>query len=256
MTHPPAAPVPSDPSRPDARSLSGWLGRGRLLLSAGVIALAAVVAPATPAKSQSTEELLALILGAAAVAVIVRSFDNSGGVRQRPRAGVLPDACLETVRLNRRNIELYHATCLGWYGLDRFPARCETRIRTNVGVRRYFLAQCLYDANYRSESGRYPAPRAWEAPRDVPRHFAPVYPRDDRDWYRDRSDRRDWNRDRRGDRGWRGDRDRRGDREWRRDRSHRDRARSDRRGDGRHWRRDGHGFGGRGNSDPFGDKGP
>ncbi len=186
---------------------AGILRRGRLLVSAAAIALAGIAAPGGPARSQSADEILAFILGAAAVAVIVRSFEQDARPRHRLGAGRLPDACLETVRLNRRHIDLYHAGCLGWYGFDRLPRRCETRIRTNVGVRRYFLAQCLYEANYRPERGWVSGPPFWDAPWVAPRPRAlpPVTTphhreRDERGWRQGRSG-RDHDR---GGRGWDG----------------------------------------------------
>lgn len=208
-----------DPAR---RGLAGLARRGKLLLSAGAIALAGIAAPGSPARAQTTEELLAFILGTAAVATIIRSYDSESRTRQQMRPGVLPDACLERVQLRGRNIDLYHAGCLGWYGIDRLPRRCETPIRTNVGPRRYFLARCLYESNWRSQGGRVTSRPYWDAPAIAP------WPHPDRGW-RDGRDRD------RGGRGWSG-RDRDG-RDWRdRDREGRDWRDRDR--DGRDWSRD------------------
>jgi hypothetical protein len=208
--------------------------RAKLLLSAGAIALAAVAAPAGPARAQTADELLAFILGATAVAVIVRSLDSNARPRQRLGANTLPDACLERVRLRGREFDLYHSACLASYGVGRLPQRCEAQIRTNVGVRRYFLAQCLFEANYRPQGGWATAPRVWDSPGIVtrphlPPRASPHRPHRDRGWHRDRSGRdrgeRDWSGRERDERGWsgrdRGDREReRGDsRRGERDRS-------------------------------------
>ena len=223
------APLADVPDTTRSR-LAVLLERGRLLLSAGVIALAATAAPSGPARAQNADDVLAFILGAAAVAVILRSYDNQAQAGWRPRPGLLPDACLERVRLNRRDIDFYHAACLGWYGISRLPARCETRLRTNVGLRRYFLAQCLYEANYRPERGWSSRPQAWDSPgagsrpRSLPPYVAPEPPR--RDWQRHRpDDRRDWRRGDRDDNRWsgrerreRGERSERGNRPERGDR--------------------------------------
>ena len=201
-----------------ARLAGGCARRVKLLLSAGAIALAAVAAPASPARAQSADEILAFIMGATAVAVIVRSFDSHARPHQRFSANALPDACLERLRLRQRDFDFYHATCLGTYGVSRLPQRCEMRIRTNVGVRRYFLAQCLYEANYRPQRGWTSAPRVWESPGIVtrphlPPRVSPHRPGSDRGWHRDHSGRD------RGER-WSG-----------RDRGERDRERGTQRGD-------------------------
>jgi hypothetical protein len=157
---------------PLAETVARGARRGRMALLAGAVALAGVAAPVAPAKSQSTDELLALLLGATAVALIVRAFDSEARPRQRLRRGFLPDACLERVRLHRRDIDLYHASCLDAYGIDRVPRRCATTLRTDRGQRRYFLAQCLYEANWRPQRG-------WTAP-------GYVHPHDGWGWRDDR----------------------------------------------------------------------
>jgi hypothetical protein len=152
-----------------ARDLSRRL---KLFVSAGAIALAGVATTAAPARAQTSDDIIRFLLGAAAVAVVVRAMEGSASVRVRMPHGVLPEACLETVRLNRRHVELYHTGCLGWYGIDRLPRRCETRIPTDRGMRTYHLAQCLHESGWRPQYASVPSrprhdwgpPHRWHEP--------------------------------------------------------------------------------------------
>ena len=147
--------------------------RLKLFFSAGIIAFAGLAGTAAPARSQTSDELIRFLLGAAAVAVVVRAIDGSASSsRSRPPQGVLPAACLETVRKNRRHVDVYHTGCLGWYGIDRLPRRCETLLRTDRGWRSYHLAQCLHESGWRPQYASAPSrPRQdWTPPRLHPRH--------------------------------------------------------------------------------------
>lgn len=150
--------------------------RLKLLVSAGAIALAGLASTAAPARSQTSDELIRFLLGAAAVGIVVRAIDSSASTRRaRPPQGVLPASCLETVRVNRRHVDVYHSGCLGWYGIDRLPRRCETRIPTDRGMRNYHLAQCLHESGWRSEYASAPSrPRQdWTPPRGRDRRDGP-----------------------------------------------------------------------------------
>jgi hypothetical protein len=152
--------------------------RLKLLISAGIVAFAGIAGTAAPARSQTSDELIRFLLGAAAVAVVVRAIDSSASSsRSRPQQGVLPEACMETVRLNRRYVDVYHTGCLGWYGIDRLPRRCETELRTDRGRRSYHLAQCLHESGWRPQYASAPSrPRHdWTPPRQPHWH--------DRHWH-------------------------------------------------------------------------
>ncbi len=152
--------------------------RLKLIVSAGAIALTGLATSAAPARSQTSDELIRFLLGAAAVAVVVRAIDSSSSASSRrghvPR-GVLPVACMETVRMNRRHVDVYHTGCLGWYGIDRLPRRCEVQIRTDRGRRSYHLAQCLHESGWRPQYASAPSrPRHdWTPPRSHHRRDCP-----------------------------------------------------------------------------------
>jgi hypothetical protein len=152
--------------------------RLKLIMAAGTIALAGLATSAAPARSQTSDELIRLLLGAAAVAVVVRAIDTSSSRSRGARLphGVLPAACMETVRMNRRHVDVYHTGCLGWYAIDRLPRRCEVQIRTDRGRRSYHVAQCLHESGWRPQYASAPSrPRHdWAPPpRSHPRHDCP-----------------------------------------------------------------------------------
>ena len=155
--------------------------RLKLLISAGAIALAGLAGTAAPARSQSSDDLIRFLVGAAAVAVVVRAIDSSASTRRHARlpGGVLPEACMETVRQHRRTVDVYHTGCLAWYGIDRLPRRCEVQIRTDRGRRSYHLAQCLHETGWRPQYASAPSrPRNdwnnhWNPPRSHNRRDCP-----------------------------------------------------------------------------------
>lgn len=127
-----------------------------VLVTAGALLLAGLSATATPARSDTTEDLLRLFLGIAVVAVIVNAIDD----RRTPRyvdRWTLPDDCRETVRVRGRIVETYNARCLDRAGYHGLPQYCQLAMRTDRGQRPSYLAQCLYDAGYRAEQ-RYVRP--------------------------------------------------------------------------------------------------
>ncbi len=143
-------------------------------LTAAALVFAGISATATPARSDTTEDLLRLFLGIAAIAVVVNAFDE----RRTPRyidRWILPDDCLETVRVRGRHVDTYNARCLERAGYHRLPQHCRLAMRTDRGQRPSYLAQCLYDEGYSAEYRYYrPHPRSDYRP-------APDYrPRPDR----------------------------------------------------------------------------
>jgi len=128
-------------------------------LTAGALVLAGLSVTATPARSDTTEDLLRLFLGIAAVAVVIHAFDD----RRTPRhvgRWILPDDCRETVRVRGRHVDTYNARCLERAGYHSLPQQCRLAMRTDRGQRPSYLAQCLYDQGYSAEHRYYrPGPR-------------------------------------------------------------------------------------------------
>lgn len=124
------------------------------LLTAGALVLAGLSITATPARSDTTDDLLRLFLGIAAVAVVVNAFDD----RRTPRhvgQWTLPDDCRETVRVRGRHVETYNARCLDRAGYRSLPQECRLAMRTDRGERPSYLAQCLFDRGYHAERTHY-----------------------------------------------------------------------------------------------------
>ncbi len=126
--------------------------RATLLVAALALALAGLTAGTRPARAD-TEDILRFLAGAIVIGAIVNAFDEN---RQPGYAGhrVLPDGCLETIRVNGRNIQAYNARCLGRAGYDGLPSRCRYDFRVGGGhTRTGFIAECMYEAGYRRGSG-------------------------------------------------------------------------------------------------------
>ena len=147
------------PRPPDlAAVVHGASRRLMALVTAGALMIAGFGVTATPARSDTTEDLLRLFLGIAAVAVVVNAFDD----RRTPRhtgQWTLPDDCRETVRIHGRHVETYNARCLERAGYRSLPQQCRMAMRTDRGQRPSYLAQCLFDQGYRTERGQYYQPR-------------------------------------------------------------------------------------------------
>lgn len=150
-------------SRRVTRRLSAFLA------VAGVI-LTAMIASTAPARAQSNEDIVRFLLGAAAVAVIIRSIDeNHHPIYVTPQ--ILPDSCLETARVQGRVVDVYNRRCLSRAGYRNLPQRCEVSLHTHRGDRVGYESRCLYRAGYSAEGHGYrPLP-----PRG--HHIAPQPPR-------------------------------------------------------------------------------
>lgn len=136
------------------------------LLAAGAVAFVGLAGTATPARSN--DEVLRFILGAAAIAIIIRAIDENRPPPTNLGRNVLPDACLETISIRGRHLDVYNGRCLERAGLRNLPRHCEAPVRTSHGHRRSYTPQCLYDAGYRPQSGwgrptPHPAP-GWDRP--------------------------------------------------------------------------------------------
>jgi len=145
-----------------------------VLLAAASLILAGMIASAAPARAQSNEDIVRFLLGAVAVAVIVRAIDDN----HRPSyiaPRVLPDSCLESARVQGRIVDVYNSRCLGRAGYRSLPQRCEVSLRTNRGNRTGFEANCMYRAGYSPEGHGYrPQPQRPGAA-VLPRHCEMTY---------------------------------------------------------------------------------
>ncbi|TVP72448.1 MAG: hypothetical protein EA339_06640 [Rhodobacteraceae bacterium] len=113
----------------------------------GLVAGSALLVGAsmTPAQA-SDDQLLKLLLGATAVAVIVHTASRA---QSQPRqsqpahARGLPAQCRETLRIRGQHVSVYNAHCLQSAGFHRLPAQCHEVVRTNRGPRAVYRARCL-----------------------------------------------------------------------------------------------------------------
>lgn len=122
-------------------------------VAAAAIALAAVTASVTPVSAKDNrDELFRLLLAAAAVAIIVKAYNDRD---KKPdyvyRNRVLPSYCLEVVRVRNRDVDVYNAQCLRNAGVTGLPDECRQSLRTNRGRRDVYRTYCLADAGYRAQ---------------------------------------------------------------------------------------------------------
>jgi len=131
----------------------------RLMLGVlgAALVVAAIAAGTRPARAQH-DDLVRFLLGAAAVAIIVRGIDAQAQVGYIDRR-TLPAACLETVQMRGRHVDVFNARCLSRAGYHNLPHRCEVRFRTNHGHRTGYEASCLQRAGYRVQQGGYRHPQ-------------------------------------------------------------------------------------------------
>lgn len=129
------------------------------VVAAAAVVLAGLTAGARPARADA-EDILRFLAGAAIVAAIVRSVDDNHRPQYISRT-VLPDSCLESVRVDRRTIEVYSARCLDRGGYSGLPNHCYREFRVNGNRHGGYVSECLWDAGYRSQGESHyqrPAP--------------------------------------------------------------------------------------------------
>lgn len=152
-------------------------------LSGAALVVAAVVSGAAPARA-SNEDLIRFLLGAATVAVIVRSFnDRNPEPTRRYRSNEVPAHCAETLRVRNRDVTAYNAHCLSRAGVTNLPRQCLESVRTNRGSRDVYGERCLERSGFRvagTQPDRPGRPGREEPPRrpvaDVlPQHCALTY---------------------------------------------------------------------------------
>ena len=132
---------------------------------------------AEPASAKNKNDVLKLLLGAAAVGLLLQQLN---GAQARPagvpaptrrsnrndndwnddgymsQARTIPAECLIEVESNGRLREVVSARCLTAFGVaERIPDNCAFDIRTSAGRRTVYGPQCLRDYGYRVEAARY-----------------------------------------------------------------------------------------------------
>jgi len=128
-----------------------------MLIAAAALALAGLAAGSRPARAD-VDDLLRFLAGAVIIGAIVNAIDDSHTPRYVGR-NVLPDSCLETVRVNWRTVQVYNARCLNRGGYYDLPRRCERSFRINGRNRRGYVAECMWEAGYSREGYRNTLPR-------------------------------------------------------------------------------------------------
>ena len=130
-----------------------WLPRRlTMAVAAGALTLAGLTTTARPAHADA-DDILRFLAGALVIGAIVHAIDDNQRV---PHYGnrVLPDACLETIRVRGRNIQSYNARCLNRAGYDGLPNRCRHEFRVNGNrTRTGFIAECMWESGYRRQGG-------------------------------------------------------------------------------------------------------
>lgn len=125
-----------------------------MIVAVGALFLAGLSVTARPAKADA-DDILRFLAGAIVVGAIVNAIDDNHTPRYYGR-WTLPNSCLETIRVNRRNVDSYNARCLSRAGYHDLPNRCRYEFRVNGGrTRTGFIAECLYEAGYRPQNGGY-----------------------------------------------------------------------------------------------------
>lgn len=128
------------------------LRRLTTLVAAGAIAVAGLGASTRTAQADA-DDLLRFLAGAVVVGAIVHAIDDNQTPRYySPR--VLPGSCLETIRVNGRNVQSFNERCLSRAGYRDLPGRCRYEFHLNRGRNRAgYIADCLYESGYRAEYG-------------------------------------------------------------------------------------------------------
>ncbi len=140
-------------SRPPAavtEPVRGLPRRLTLLVGALAIALAGIGVGARPARADA-DDILRFLAGAIIIGAIVHAIDDNNRPRYVDR-WVLPDECLETIRVRYRDIDSYNAQCLRRAGYRDLPDRCRRDFSVNGYYRTGFVAECLYEAGFRAEN--------------------------------------------------------------------------------------------------------
>ncbi len=134
----------------------------KLISTVVAAALALSTMIATPAAAISTDEARALriILGIAAVGLIIKEIEDNNNDRNRPthssRSRAIPVQCVFEVRTKRGWRDVVGQRCVERSGYRRdLPAACGFEIRGDHGRRTVYGVECLRDRGVRVEAARY-----------------------------------------------------------------------------------------------------
>ncbi|MCW1931145.1 hypothetical protein [Pararhodobacter zhoushanensis] len=158
---------------------AAWVGilprRLTLVVAVAALVLGGMTAGARPAKADA-DDILRFLAGALVVGAIVHAIDDNSTPHYAGR-WALPGACLETIRVNRRNIDAYNARCLQRAGYQNLPYRCQYEFRVGNGrTRTGYIAECMYEAGFGRDQGGYSPPDRYP-PQFSPPQYHPPYGR-------------------------------------------------------------------------------
>ena len=122
-----------------------------MIVGAAAIALAGLTAGARPAKAY-VDDLLRFLAGAVIIAAIVNAVDDNHTPRYIDR-WVLPDSCLENMRVNHRTIPVYNGRCLNRGGYNSLPNQCRRSFNVHGRNRVGYVAECLWESGFSREHG-------------------------------------------------------------------------------------------------------
>ncbi|HDR28505.1 hypothetical protein [Rhodovulum sp.] len=141
---------------------------------APLLAAAVALTPIAAAPARAADDLAKILLGAAAVYVIVDKLEsnrravnrveknrvekNGAAGWQSPRGynryRAIPASCVRTINTRRGSERVVTERCLRNEGIRRLPERCEIPVRGNRGNVDAYRLSCLQDAGYRVEGRR------------------------------------------------------------------------------------------------------
>ncbi len=134
------------------------------------LALSGMAAPAA-AKDRKDDQLLKLILGAAAIGLVMNQMNGGQLFGPKPAPApqpapqplpsyqtqrLIPGECAMDVMVGGRLRQVVSASCAREFGLTaRLPAECAFDLQTTAGVRSVYGPQCLSGYGYRVAQIRY-----------------------------------------------------------------------------------------------------
>lgn len=138
-------------------------------VTATALALSGMVAQPAEARSKHSNDALKLILGAAAVGLLLNQMNKNSAQASTPLTGpwpnpkplpvslpTVPGECVMDLTVNGRLREVVSARCMREFGAAaRLPEECAFDIRTSAGTRSVYGPQCLRENGYRIEAARY-----------------------------------------------------------------------------------------------------
>ncbi|GAA0296696.1 hypothetical protein [Rhodovulum strictum] len=136
---------------------------------APLLAASIALTPVAAAPARAADDLAKILLGAAAVYVIVDKLESNRrsanrvetnqaagwyGPRGHDRHRVIPASCVRSVDTRRGSERIVTERCLRNEGIRRLPDRCEISVRGPRGSVDAYRLSCLQNAGYRVEGRR------------------------------------------------------------------------------------------------------